>query len=841
MLGSVRSAAFGLVAAFISFVVASAPALAALPRSYQVQRIDSPNPRQGALFGIGMIGHSDLNGDGFDDVLSPQTGSGPNSDGQIFVFSGATGALIDTINAPDPGNPTGATGNSRAGFGLFTSTLADLGSCPGGSSAGACANPSAVKDGVDEIVSGSTGIDIPTAGADGDGTPANDIAEDIGRAYVFDGATRAVLKRIDMPAADRQQHATFPAGRPNPHTPSFGRVVLAPAGQPPCEGNFGIGRCEPLGAAAAIGDMDGGGLADLVIGAPTYDETSASNAACSPGQCHESGRTYVYRGEDMIDPAQGGAGPAGALETPLHTLKSIVAQTDDETSSALTNSELFGQAIFPIGDVGACTSPVAAGQLCPNSTSTNTPDGRPEVVVSAFRTDLPSNADRPDPAFFDVGVNMLVDGRTASVLAIYQHPEPQSGSIFGFTLHNEPAAGDLGGTAAPDVLIPAMRQNVDFTAQGRGYIMNGNFKAGANGTNFAQLNDPTPVAGGNFGVSSAGVGDLVSDAEGAPRNELLVGAFGPHNPGTNPDIINDIHFFNPPTERVLQTIPDPDQQPGSSFGTAVSPLGDLNGDGFLDIAVAADLWDANPTEGRNQGRFYILRSDNSAPAGSGGAPDAGAGGATVAPNPTFAAVERFPAKLQIRRSRMQRAARRLDVLAPITRLASGEVKVELFAAQRRLRFNRKIDAEAGRVRFLQPIPKAQAELGTGIVTITYPGDADTRPQEVRLRAAAQKANLALDRPRIVGGRLRAQGTISAGARGVVRLQLQYVVGGQTATVKLRGQISNGRWSINERLSQQVLDAIAQRTGTVHSYTLFTGYLPRRIRGEMQSFQVLGPR
>jgi hypothetical protein len=28
---------------------------------------------------------------------------------------------------------------------------------------------------------------------------------------------------------------------------------------------------------------------------------------------------------------------------------------------------------------------------------------------------------------------------------------------------------------------------------------------------------------------------------------------------------------------------------------------------------------------------------------------------------------------------------------------------------------------------------------------------------------------------------------------------------------------------------------------VHSYTLFTGYLPTRTRGEMASFQVLGER
>jgi hypothetical protein len=676
MLTSLRRAALLATTASIAFASAG-PAIAALPRTYEVQRIDSPNPQTNANFGLGLIGHSDLTGDGKDDFLVPQTSTGPNGDGQLFVFSGATGALVDTINAPDPGNAAGATRNNRAAFGLFTSTVADLGSCPGGNAGADCATPSAARDGVDEIVAGATGIDVPTVGA-----PAG-IAVDSGRAYVFDGRTRALLKRIDMPAADRAEQATFPAGPPNPHTPSFGRTVLAPAGQPPCDGNSGIGPCDPLPESVAIGDVDGffdadaNDLADLVIGAPTYDETPISNPACNPGQCHEAGRAYLYRGEDVIDPAAGGA--ATPLATPLRTFRNLAAQTDDPVSSAQTNSELFGQAVFPIGDVGTCSAAVPAGELCPNASSTNTPDGSPEVVISAFRTDLPSTADVPDPAFFDVGVNMLVDGRTGSVLAIYQHPEPQAGSIFGFTLHNEPAAGDMGSTPLPDVFIPAMRQNVDFTAQGRGYVMNGNFKAGANGTNFAQVNDPTPQSGGNFGVSSAGVGDLVPAAEGAPRNELLVGAFGPHNPGTNADIINDITIFNPLTERALQTIVDPDAQPGSSFGTALSPLGDLNGDGFLDFTVAADLWDA--AEHRNVGRAYILRSDNSPapaapPAAGGGAPAAGGGTAAAAAAAAGRAVEISASRSVVRRGAAVRLNGAIDAFANVAACQSGQA-VEL--------------------------------------------------------------------------------------------------------------------------------------------------------------------
>ena len=73
------------------------------------------------------------------------------------------------------------------------------------------------------------------------------------------------------------------------------------------------------------------------------------------------------------------------------------------------------------------------------------------------------------------------------------------------------------------------------------------------------------------------------------------------------------------------------------------------------------------------------------------------------------------------------------------------------------------------------------------------------------------------------------------------MQIQYVTAGTAHTREFKARIDDGRWSLNEQLSATVRTAIAQRIGTVHSYTLFTGYLPARMRGEMRSFQVLGPR
>jgi hypothetical protein len=130
-------------------------------------------------------------------------------------------------------------------------------------------------------------------------------------------------------------------------------------------------------------------------------------------------------------------------------------------------------------------------------------------------------------------------------------------------------------------------------------------------------------------------------------------------------------------------------------------------------------------------------------------------------------------------------------------------------------------------------------MGTGIVTLTYSGNERTRGQEVRLRAASGRARLELDRPSLGGGRLRAGGSISERARGVVRVQLSWTTGGQEHSLELSARIRDGRWMLDEALPATVLQQIADRDGTVHSYTLFTGYLPARMRGEMQSYQVLG--
>src|SRR5215212_8605984 len=138
-------------------LVLAAPAGAALPRTYQVQRVDSPNPTVGGDFGIALVNGGDLDGDGKDDIVVGTDEHG-GSTGQIFVMSGADGSLIRTVNAPDTAGDTG----TLTSFGSFVGKLPDIASCSGGTSGQQCPNnPSGGPDGRPELLVAALGVDVP--------------------------------------------------------------------------------------------------------------------------------------------------------------------------------------------------------------------------------------------------------------------------------------------------------------------------------------------------------------------------------------------------------------------------------------------------------------------------------------------------------------------------------------------------------------------------------------------------------------------------------------------------------------------------------------------------------
>ncbi|HET8953546.1 MAG TPA: calcium-binding protein [Solirubrobacteraceae bacterium] len=582
-----RVAACALATLAIAGAAAStAVAGPGLPRTYDVKRIDSTEPLEGGAFGWGLAS-ADLTGDSKADLLVAQAQFGK---GQIFIYDGVTGSHIDTINPPETNDDNSAP---VLAF-VYVETMPDIGSCPGGD------GPDAEKlcdaatigpgDGIPEIIAGSRQQQVPTTPTGGGPV----VRPKLGRGYVFDGRTRAVLKVIDMPLADRQAQLAINPG----NQPQFGRMMMSPQGLAPCAGSsaennaVGVGACPPTGDAVRLGDVDGGGKADIVVTARNFLETPAQAAALS--QCRSSGaanctsgKAWIYRGEDIA-----GTNPA----TPLETATPI---QNPESQGTPAGSVEFGGNIFRVGDV--------------TGGANGATDGKPDFVITARNADYPLRS--PDPAaFVDAGVAFIVNGATGAVVTgrYLTDPQPQPRTQFSGSFNSGRPVGDIGASSTSDILLPAALQNVHTTDDGAAWAFNGDASGIAGGGGeaswqFATLTDPTPMLGGNFGGATTGVGDLVGDFAN-PGNEVLIGGFNfdPQTEASNRNI-GDVHFMNVTMEKNLQTITDPDGQPGSGFGVGLVPMGDLNGDGFLDFAASSYL--SNVTFG-GQGRAFIFTSNN---------------------------------------------------------------------------------------------------------------------------------------------------------------------------------------------------------------------------------------
>ena len=210
------------------------------------------------------------------------------------------------------------------------------------------------------------------------------------------------------------------------------------------------------------------------------------------------------------------------------------------------------------------------------------------------------------------------------------------------------------------------------------------------------------------------------------------------------------------------------------------------------------------------------------------------------PPPDLANCSKQHPKMSIARASFDRFKRTTSILAPISTLASGNAQVELLGGRRITQFTLPVDSARGRIRGTRGIDTAQARASTAILTLRYAGDADTRAQTLRLRAALHASKLSSRRPVIEpGALLTAAGAITRRAQGVVRVQLEWVnrLDGSIGVVERLAPIKNGRWGVKYTLPPGIAAQIDSRCSTLQSYVVFTGYQKLLMRGEIRAFQV----
>jgi uncharacterized repeat protein (TIGR01451 family) len=425
----------------------------------------------GGYFGISIASADDVNGDGFADIAVGAPG-GLNILGEVYLFHGGPGGLIGSI-----ANPAFSASGEAVGS-RFGSAVAGAGDVNG--------------DGFADLAVGADGA-----------------SNDSGKLYLFHGGLGGLSGSTASPA--------FSANGQN-------------------QGDqFGI-------SLAGAGDVNGDGFADLAVGAS--------------GAISGSGKLYLFHG--------GPAGLAGSAANPAFS------------ANGEAPGNAFGFAVAGVSDVNG--------------------DGYADVAAGA-----PGHNANAGKLYLFVGGTSGLSGSAAS--PVFSVDGATSGERLGWAVAG---AGDVNGDGLDDLIAGALGASNNT---GRVALFHG-----APGSLGGSATNPAFSASGEgqnhfFGASMAGAGDVNGDGYA----DVVVGAYGVNNNSGR------IYLFHGGANGLSGSTANPafsanGETANSFFGFAVAGAGDVNGDGYADVAVGADGFSGDT------GKVYIFHGGPGGLSGSAATP-----------------------------------------------------------------------------------------------------------------------------------------------------------------------------------------------------------------------------
>jgi len=283
-------------------------------------------------------------------------------------------------------------------------------------------------------------------------------------------------------------------------------------------------------AVSSAGDVNGDGYADVIVGAPFHTN----------GEMYE-GLAFVYHGS-----------PTG-----LRTTADWTAESDCPQAG-------FGFSVSMAGDVNG--------------------DGYDDVIVGAFRYDT---------ALTEYGRVYVYHGSAVGVSAMadWIADGDQASAGFGSSVST---AGDINGDGYDDVIIGADRYDNGEGEEGRAYLYQGSAAGLSTTANWITESNQSDAY---FGISVSTAGDVNGDGYA----DVIVSASHHDNVETDEGKVFVYHG----SSAGLSTTPDwntESNQNHAYFGWSVSTAGDVNGDGYADVIVGAYLYDNGEA---NEGRAYV--------------------------------------------------------------------------------------------------------------------------------------------------------------------------------------------------------------------------------------------
>jgi hypothetical protein len=531
-----------------------------------------------------------VNGDGYADVIvgAHEYSNGETEEGRAYVFFGS-GSGPDT--APD----WFAEGNRDAAhFGFSVGTAGDVNA-----------------DGYADVVVGARNF--------------SSNFQHQGRAYVFHGSPTGPSAAANWTASGEHDGANFGysvstagdvnadgygdvvvgspfygvvsgnQGRAYVYTGSAGGLTSSPTILPGAEGDMYVGY-----SVATAGDVNGDGYADVVVGAPRADGAELNE-----------GQAFVYMG------SAAGAGTAVAWTGTVEQLESW-----------------FGVSVATAGDVnGDGISDVLVGA--------SNYDVGPNQVGGAFvfhgAADPPATAEAVKIEGNQAGEGLGVaesagdvngDGYSDVILGhrLYTNPENHEGraavhlgsangleSVPAWLFESDQAnatlgesvasAGDVNGDGYGDVIVGAPAYTNDTAFEGRAYVFHGSPTGPSPTPDWIAEGDATQA---NFGVCVASAGDVNGDGYG----DVVIGA----DLHSNPEEEEGRAYVYLGSPSGLEPTPAWMIEGNEEFGTlghSVACAGDVNGDGYSDVLVG--FHNANTIEVDDAGVAWVFHGSSDGP------------------------------------------------------------------------------------------------------------------------------------------------------------------------------------------------------------------------------------
>lgn len=348
------------------------------------------------------------------------------------------------------------------------------------------------------------------------------------------------------------------------------------------DGTLSAGSAGDLfGSVSIVGDLNADGFADLAVGAYRYGTTDV-------------GRVYVYFGgagatfNTGIDATITGA----AANAQIAQTAGGDVNGDGYTDLVVGSSEYPtgpGSVYVYLGGAGAFNTTADAqftGAINGDEHGASVAVG--DVNGDGF-SDVIAGAANYDGTSTSVGAAYVYYG---SSLPIDTVPD---GTLVGGAMQDYfglsvASGGDVNGDGFDDVVVGAHEQDSDGASAGRAYVFYGGAAAA-----FDVVPDGTllgPAVGAYLGASVATIGDINQDGFA----DVAVGATGvATNTGRAYVYLGGAGAtFNNAPDGVLGDGATGTAAPTSSqFGYAVGPAGDVNGDGFADLALGAPFTNTN--------------------------------------------------------------------------------------------------------------------------------------------------------------------------------------------------------------------------------------------------------